>query len=326
MTELGEASHPGDKLKVERVDRENERALNLELLTEVWGDDRLGVGGQLGIDSADEQPDLSSSGKGEPLATRIEQDHRFQRAAVSLGLPPDVSVEVRVLGPVEVTGWRTSPERRIVTELCCYLALHQERSVLGEELVVAIWPDGGRDASPKSLRTYLSLLRSSLGADLFPESVKGAGYQLDAAVSTDWRSFEAFQRDAASVAHDDASLEALLLRQALQLVRGAPFAGVAAGTFGWAWTELLVSRIEQGIATGAARLADLLIASGDHRRSAWAAERGLSAVPFDESLWRRRLSAAAAGGAGSLERAWRDCQAVLRDDARALDNHITSLL
>jgi DNA-binding SARP family transcriptional activator len=285
VTRWGEPPGPDEGSRTERVDRENERALNLELLAEVWGEDRLGVGGRLGIDPAiEEEPEVVRRGSGDSLVQTLEDERRSQGDVISPRMSPGVLVDVRVLGPVEVVGWRTLPDRRIITELCCYLALHSERPVSGEELIVAIWPDGGREASPKTLRTYLSLLRSSLGADLFPESVKGAGYQLDPAVSTDWYSFQAFQRDAASVSQDDASLEGLLLRQALQLVRSTPFAGAAAGTFGWAWTELLVSRMEQEIATVAVRLADLLIARGDHQRSAWAAERGLMAVPFDESL------------------------------------------
>jgi DNA-binding SARP family transcriptional activator len=306
--------------------REDEKALNLELLAEVWGEDRVGIGGRLGIDPAiDDELDVVRSGSGGSLGKAIDEEQGFRRSAITHALPSGVVVEARVLGPVEVVGWRTLPDRRIITELCCYLALHPERPVLGEELIAAIWPDGGREASPKSLRTYLSLLRSALGADLFPESVKGAGYQLDPAVSTDWYSFQAFQLDGATAGRDDGAMQALILRQALRLVRGTPFAGVVAGTFGWAWTELLVSRMEQEIAAVAAKLADLSIASGDHRRSAWAAERGLSAVPFDESLWRRQLTAAAADSAGSLERAWRDCRAVLRDDAMYLEDHLASL-
>ena len=47
---------------------------------------------------------------------------------------------VRVLGPVEVTGWLNHPDRKIVEELCCFLALHQDRPVTSDQLLVGVWP------------------------------------------------------------------------------------------------------------------------------------------------------------------------------------------
>jgi len=48
---------------------------------------------------------------------------------------------VRVLGPVEVESWRRVPDRAIVTELACYLALHTDRAMSGDELRFALRPD-----------------------------------------------------------------------------------------------------------------------------------------------------------------------------------------
>ena len=45
-----------------------------------------------------------------------------------------IGVEIRILGPVEVVGWSQAPERAVVTELACYLALHPGRIVPGDEL------------------------------------------------------------------------------------------------------------------------------------------------------------------------------------------------
>jgi len=48
---------------------------------------------------------------------------------------------VRVIGPVEIEGWRRVPERAIVTELACYLALHPDQAMSGDELRFALRPD-----------------------------------------------------------------------------------------------------------------------------------------------------------------------------------------
>ena len=71
------------------------------------------------------------------------------------------------------------------------------------------------------------------------------------------------------------------LRHALSLVRGAPFEGVAAGTFTWAWTELFVSRMEIAIAAAAKRLGALALAENDVALSVWAVLQGLSASLYD---------------------------------------------
>ncbi|MGH9086970.1 MAG: hypothetical protein ACRDYZ_02505 [Acidimicrobiales bacterium] len=61
-------------------------------------------------------------------------------------------MEVRVLGPAEVVGWRFPPDRQVVTELCCYRALHGERPMVGDTIRSTLWPES-REASAKSLRT-----------------------------------------------------------------------------------------------------------------------------------------------------------------------------
>jgi hypothetical protein len=91
--------------------------------------------------------------------------------------PAGLGTQVRVLGPVVVVGWKTRPERAIVTELTCFLALHRSRQVSGELLRVALRPEGTKEQSAKTVRTYVSLLRKALGPDALPASSSG-GYQL----------------------------------------------------------------------------------------------------------------------------------------------------
>lgn len=217
-------------------------------------------------------------------------------------------VEVRVLGPVEVVGWRAMPERAVVTELACYLALHADRAIPGDELRTAFRPDEEQETSAKTLRTYMSLLRKALGPDLVP-AASGAGYRLSPAVTTDWHRFRALAGPTAETPD---------LHEALSLVRGRPFAGVAAGTFGWVYAELLVSDMEVVIAGAAQRLVEAAMATGDLEVAAWATRQGLAGVPFDLGLWQLHLAVASHQGPTFLDRARRDAEAALGGDARDL--------
>jgi len=215
------------------------------------------------------------------------------------------AVEVQVLGPVDVTGWRAPPERAVVTELACYLALHGARAIPGDELRGAFRPDEEQETSAKTLRTYMSLLRRALGPDLVPTGA-GGGYRLSPAVTTDWHRFRTLSGPAA---------DATALREALTLVRGRPFAGVPAGTFAWVYAELLVSDMEAAIAGAARRLADGAVATGDLDTAAWATRQGLVGVPADLGLWQLHLTVAGRQGPSFVERARRDADAALGADA-----------
>jgi DNA-binding SARP family transcriptional activator len=214
-------------------------------------------------------------------------------------------VQVRVLGPVEVIGWTQRPDRAVVTELACYLALHQDRVIPGEELRVALWPDAAREMSGKSLRTYMSLLRKALGPENVPVG-SGSGYRVGDGVSTDWLRFRELTGAGATAAQ---------LREALELVRGRPFAGVPSTSFGWVFSELLVSEIEVGVIDAARRLAEELSGNGDLTGASWAVRQGLLAVPTDYRLWELQLAIGGRQGRGELARARRDAEAALGDDA-----------
>jgi DNA-binding SARP family transcriptional activator len=164
----------------------------------------------------------------------------------------------------------------------------------------------------KSLRNTVSLLRKALGHDLVPDAQKGSGYRLAAGVLCDWTIFS----DRVLSAKGPQEIEEL--RCALSLVRGAPFEGVAPGSFTWAWTELFVSRMEVAIASAARRLGELALAQNDLELSTWAALQGLSATPYDRELWATYLNASARSGRDALERSWKSARAVLGDDVRDL--------
>jgi hypothetical protein len=125
------------------------------------------------------------------------------------------------------------------------------------ELRIALWPeaDGSAEAGAKSLRNYVSELRRALGAEFIP-SARGSGHAVSAAVQTDWDQLKL----AVVKAKAEGADEVELLREALSLVRGRPFAGV---DWDWAFAESLVSEMEVTIGRVAQRLAALSMETED---------------------------------------------------------------
>ena len=218
---------------------------------------------------------------------------------------PGASLVVRVLGPVEVEGWSDVPERPVVVELLCYLALHRGRPVHGDELRLALRPDAAAEVSATTLRTYLSHLRRAVGPAVLPPATAG-GYQLGDHVTCDWECFQELTGERAGAEE---------LAAALALVRGRPFASTAEGTFPWIYTELLVSSMEVAIAGAARRLAEVALSTGDLERAGWAVRQGLAGVPNDYNLLELHLGAARRVSPQALRRAEDEVRAALGDDA-----------
>ena len=213
-------------------------------------------------------------------------------------------VVIQVLGPVEVAGWLLPPERAVVTELACYLALHRDRPASGEQLRAAIRPDDDHEPSAKTMRTYLSLLRKAIGADYLP-SGGGGGYRLSWLVTSDWEGFNQL-----SAKENDLATRLY----ALELIRGRPFEGVSSGTYGWVFSELWISQIETAIISVALSVGTECLESGLLEKAQRAVHQGLLAVPYDLALWGLRLRVAAAIGPTELARAKAEAAAALDAD------------
>ena len=218
-------------------------------------------------------------------------------------------LEINVLGPVEVRGWLITPTRKILTELACYLALHQGRPVSGEALRAAMrrTSDDAAELSPKTLRNSMSELKRLLGPELFPHS-RGVGYGLSGPLRCDWLTFKELVAEADVPGTDPPAA----LRSALSLVRGCPFADV---DFGWAAREFLLSEMEGAIRVAAGRLGAHALEAHDFAGALFSFRRGLLASPFDFALWEGALRSAAGVGPDELASTWRDAQATLGDDA-----------
>ena len=159
---------------------------------------------------------------------------------------PPFDLEVRVLGPVEVTGAAQPFARHRHLEITVYLAMHPD-GVSDERLKTALWPD----QAPKTatFNTTISTTRSHLGHDATGDphfshyAAANRRYRLGARTTSDYARFTARVEHARHAGTEDAIAD---LRSALDLVRGQPFAEVHG--FEWAWSEGFVANIETAVA------------------------------------------------------------------------------
>ena len=140
-------------------------------------------------------------------------------------------LDVRLLGSVEVVDANDAtldlggPKPRAVFAM---LALVPGEVVSVDRLVDGVWGTDAPDSARRSLQTYVSSLRKTLGTSSIQQ--RGAGYVLD--VDEQQVDIERF-RDLAAEARDtdDPTQRLGLLDRALALVRGAPLEGVGDAPF-----------------------------------------------------------------------------------------------
>lgn len=144
------------------------------------------------------------------------------------------------------------------------------------------------------------MLRKSLGPDYVTGG--GAGYGVPWFVDTD---FAVLRRQC----NDDKPVEENLFL--LDYIRGRPFEGVPAGTYGWVFSELWISQIETTIVSTVQRFTNELVEADLIDKADHCVRQGLLAVPQDLSLWELRLKVAKEFGPGTLDRAKEEASAVL---------------
>jgi DNA-binding SARP family transcriptional activator len=213
----------------------------------------------------------------------------------------DEGVEVRILGPVEVTGAALPPRGARVLELLAYLAVHPA-GTRTEQWETALWLDQRPSAGAR--RNLLYQARRCLGSASDGAShvvVEAGSARLGPEVGTDWARFRQLTEDPAN------------WRAALELVRGRPLGGI--GEASWALTEGHLATIEAEVLDLALGLAERALANDEPDLAEWAARRGLSVSPWDERLYRAWMRAAdGAGRRATVEAAWRQLNGILQVD------------
>ena len=216
------------------------------------------------------------------------------------------TAEIRVLGPVEVSGGGVSAvessRRMAALGVLTYLALHP-RPVPADELATALWPldagnDHGSGPQRKTVMNVISRARALVGY-----GASGAervvytpmGYHLSGDVSCDASRFDQLLARARGSSGPHA---ASYLRRALELVRGEPFAGARGSQFfDWVAAEHVDLLLAARVVDAAHSLAELGLELEDLGTADWAVGVGLRLDPVREELyelWMRSLGRAGA--------------------------------
>ena len=224
------------------------------------------------------------------------------------------SIELRILGPVEVQGAAPFSSLKAV-DVIAYLAFHRH-GVDADQIKTWVWPPFD-PPTDKAFANVMSRARTGLGAGEDGEpylSRAGADktYRLSTSVTTDFDRVRALG-ELAEKSNDDA-MTVTLLKQALELIRGVPFTGGAASSFAWADNHVR-AQVEYTIDELVHQCADLALELGDLATARWAALKGLALVPGCEQCFRRRFLVAGAGNNRSeLRRAMADLEAAAMVD------------
>ena len=166
----------------------------------------------------------------------------FHNLLTAAGQDPDVEsihlleptayvsvVDFRVLGPIEVDADDRSlvlggPKQKAVLAL---LIASGSKRVSTDALITGLYGDEAAPGTRRTIHTYVSNLRHDLGDRL---TRQGDGYVLTvAADETDAGRFESRYHDGAAGLPDDPATASRLLRQALDLWRGHPYADIDGG-------------------------------------------------------------------------------------------------
>jgi DNA-binding SARP family transcriptional activator len=140
-----------------------------------------------------------------------------------------VSVQVRILGPIEVHGGRISGGRPL--SLFALLLVNRGALVPVDKIVDELWEGAGPRHRRKAVHVVASRLRSAVGTDVLRSEPAGYGLRL-APGELDADRFEVLlRRGRAELADGDAREAAATLRRALGLWRGPALAEVAEERF-----------------------------------------------------------------------------------------------
>lgn len=241
----------------------------------------------LEVDDAAER----DSAQAEPVAAAMGRADEGPAEAAELPR----SLEVNILGPLQIIGAAGDPPRRHCLEMLVYLTLHR-RPVPVQSLWQAVFPDRPYDSH--QLVNRMSELRRYARQKL-PQIKRS--YQVDEFTISDWQRFRAL-----SEGNPSQQLEALAL------VRGRPFEDLRSD---WMHLEGQLAEIEASIVDLAVQVGERALRQQDPDTARTAALAGLRGCPWDERLYRIAMQAAAARGAThEIHQLRRQLQLVLDDE------------
>jgi DNA-binding SARP family transcriptional activator len=225
-----------------------------------------------------------------------------------------------LFGAVTVVG-ATGPEPVVVkdgravanhlgraTALVAFLACTPQGATT-EQVAAALSPV--RRLSPATIWSLASRTRKWLGSDAdgfpyYPRTPDAGAHRLHPAVRTDWsRWLELVGDDAAATPTDR-------LVDALELVSGRPFDGVAERHY--AWAEPVRQEMVAAVVDVAHEVARRALTSGDAATARRASRIGRSVDPVNELLWRDGLRAEYVAGSREAQRRLADQLLALADD------------
>ncbi len=227
-------------------------------------------------------------------------------------------MEVRLLGPVEVVaddGSVVAVPGQKLQLLLAALAVERGRVVSPDRLVDILYGDDPPRQPANSLQVLVSRLRRSLASveDGRVIETTDAGYTLVAGdgLRTDVERFDGLvARARPRLAHDPGTA-AIDLRDALDLVRGEPLAGLPGD--GWARAER--ARITEARLGAIEDRIDAELATGDHAAVIGELERLTAEHPLRERLWGQLVLALyRCGRQGDSLRAYQDARGRLIDE------------
>lgn len=216
-------------------------------------------------------------------------------------------VEVRILGrKPAVEGLTDSPSAKLEA-IIVYLTFH--RSVSSERFRNEFWPQStGRTAGDNAITKVRTLL--GLNADGNPrlDSARNTGtYTVSEEVGMDWHRVESLVGAAKEASTVD---EIAYLQAACDLIDGHVAADAAPSAYAWLLGEpTIYTLIETTLVDAAHRCGELALARGDSHFARWAAQKGLTIVEGQESLYRMRMRAAhEAGDRDGIVQAFQEAQ------------------
>lgn len=192
-------------------------------------------------------------------------------------------MRVGLLGTLELDGASGGIVLAAAKErsLLAALALRPNSVVSTDSLIWSLWGEDPPASARKTLQTYVSNLRQSLGIDLIETAPPGYALRVDPEDIDVVRFRRLVRRGEAAIASGDQRSASAVLREATALWRGEPFAGVAPHTGlaaeGVRLKEEYLSALESRIT------ADL--AAGRHAEIVGELEGLAHAHPFRERLW-----------------------------------------